>query len=113
MCDRYSFSGVVYSAAKGLDLHWCKTSETGLPCPDLVLYFKVDPEKVRLRANYGEERYEKVEFQARIAEKYKELFESLPYVKEIDANQDINVVSDQVFDAVESLRLGEKLSTLW
>ena len=24
LVDRYSFSGVAYSAAKGLDLEWCK-----------------------------------------------------------------------------------------
>ncbi|EFJ19742.1 hypothetical protein SELMODRAFT_418976 [Selaginella moellendorffii] len=34
--DRYSYSGVAFSAAKGLDLEWCKALGVGLPAADLV-----------------------------------------------------------------------------
>ena len=27
--DRYAFSGVAYSVAKGLDIEWCKSSDKG------------------------------------------------------------------------------------
>ena len=37
MVDRYAFSGVAFTAAKGLDLEWCKNPDRGLPKPDLVL----------------------------------------------------------------------------
>jgi dTMP kinase len=36
--DRYSYSGVAFSAAKGLDFEWCKAPEKGLLKPDLVVY---------------------------------------------------------------------------
>ncbi|PWZ16906.1 Thymidylate kinase [Zea mays] len=35
--DRYSYSGVAFSAAKGLDIEWCKAPENGLIAPDLVI----------------------------------------------------------------------------
>ncbi|CAL5325624.1 unnamed protein product [Camellia sinensis] len=42
--DRYSFSGVAFSSAKGLDIEWCKALETGLLSPNLVLYLDIPPE---------------------------------------------------------------------
>lgn len=69
--DRYSFSGVAFSSAKGLDAEWCKVEncvlfvktiillvkfatltpavdlqapETGLLAPDLVIYLDISPE---------------------------------------------------------------------
>lgn len=35
--DRYSYSGITYSLAKGLDLLWVCEPEVGLPKPDLVI----------------------------------------------------------------------------
>lgn len=47
ICDRYAYSGVAFSAAKGLDLEWCKSCDGGLPAPDviiyLVIYLQIDP----------------------------------------------------------------------
>ena len=40
--DRYVYSGVVYSAAKGLDLNWCLNPDKGLPKPDLLFYIEID-----------------------------------------------------------------------
>ena len=74
--DRYSYSGVAYTAAKeGLDLEWCKKPEIGLPKPDLVLYFQLSPEDAAKRAEFGGEIYEKQEFQSRVAENYELLKE--------------------------------------
>ena len=42
ICDRYAFSGVAYSAAKGLDFQWCLNADRGMVKPDLVLYMDVD-----------------------------------------------------------------------
>ncbi|KAF8679138.1 hypothetical protein HU200_045904 [Digitaria exilis] len=44
--DRYSYSGVAFSAAKGLDIEWCKAPDVGLIAPDLVIYLDVQPEVV-------------------------------------------------------------------
>lgn len=30
VCDRYAYSGVAFSAAKGMDLSWCKSCDSGL-----------------------------------------------------------------------------------
>ena len=38
--------------------------------PDLTFYIDADPEMIQARANYGEERYEKVEFQKKVSEAY-------------------------------------------
>ncbi|VVC99216.1 unnamed protein product [Leptidea sinapis] len=39
--DRYCYSGVAFSAAKGLDLNWCKASDMGLPKPDKVFFLTI------------------------------------------------------------------------
>lgn len=86
VCDRYAFSGVAYSAAKGceqcgvmacggLDFTWCQSPDRGLPCPDGIFFLHID-EKARpepkahevqvgaSRSNFGDERYENADMQA-------------------------------------------------
>jgi len=55
ICDRYAFSGVAYSAAKGLDFNWCLNADKGLIMPDLVFYFDVSMDTIKKRAGFGEE----------------------------------------------------------
>jgi len=43
--DRYSYSGIVYSATKGMDVQWCMSAEHGLPAPDAVIYLSMSPER--------------------------------------------------------------------
>ncbi|KAE9621636.1 putative dTMP kinase [Lupinus albus] len=47
--DLYSYSGVAFSAAKGLVIQWCKAPEIGLLAPDLVAYLDISPEKASER----------------------------------------------------------------
>ena len=54
---RYAYSGVAYSTAKGLDIHWTKNGDIGLPRPDMVFYMDIDPEVAAKRSDYGDERY--------------------------------------------------------
>lgn len=54
--DRYSYSGVAFSAAKGLDFEWCKNVERGLPKPDLVLMLNMTAEAISRRGGFGDER---------------------------------------------------------
>ena len=42
ICDRYAYSGVAYSAAKGLDFDWCKNADKNLLKPDMVFYMNAD-----------------------------------------------------------------------
>jgi thymidylate kinase len=61
---RYAFSGVAFSAAKeGLSIDWCKQPDRGLPRPDVVYFLNVSQEEANKRAGFGEELYEKAEFQ--------------------------------------------------
>lgn len=69
VCDRYYYSGMVYSAAKqnpDLPLSWARAPEVGLPRPDVVLFLDLSPDKAKERGGWGEERYEKAEMQERV-----------------------------------------------
>ncbi|ODV88699.1 hypothetical protein CANCADRAFT_127761 [Tortispora caseinolytica NRRL Y-17796] len=75
LLDRYIFSGIAYSAAKGLDPAWCAACDRGLPMPDLTLFIDVDPETAAARGNYGKERYEKLEFQKKVMSQFHKLLD--------------------------------------
>ncbi|TVY43216.1 Thymidylate kinase [Lachnellula subtilissima] len=69
ICDRYYYSGIVYSAAKrlpSLSLAWARQPEVGLPRPDRVMFLDLDPEAAVKRGGYGDEKYEKREMQERV-----------------------------------------------
>ena len=63
LADRYAFSGIAFSASKGVPYEWCRNPDISLPAPDLTLFLDLVPEKARERGGYGEERYEKEEMQ--------------------------------------------------
>lgn len=113
--DRYSYSGVAFSSAKGLDIEWCKAPEIGLPAPDAVAYLDISPEKAAERGGYGGERYEKLEFQKKVADCYKVLHDIS--WKVVDACQPIEDVEKQlqeiVLDCVTECQKGKPLSKLW
>ena len=66
VCDRYAYSGVAYSSAKGIDFEWCLNADRGLIQPDLTFYFDVSMDTIKARSGFGEERYEKVDFQDKV-----------------------------------------------
>jgi dTMP kinase len=71
--DRYAFSGVAFTAAKGvkgMDRAWCRACDVGLLAPDAVLFLSLSAEEQERRGDFGEERYEKREFQARVREEF-------------------------------------------
>ncbi|CAN0879725.1 Thymidylate kinase [Linum grandiflorum] len=113
--DRYSYSGVAFSSAKGLDLNWCKAPEFGLPAPDLVLYLDIPPEKAAERGGYGGERYEQLEFQKKVAECYRALRDSS--WQTIDACRPIEEIEKElqgiVLDSVAACKKGKPISRLW
>ncbi|CAN8248483.1 unnamed protein product [Cochlearia groenlandica] len=113
--DRYSYSGVAFSSAKGLGIDWCKTPEIGLLAPDCVFYLDISPEKAAERGGYGDERYEQVEFQRKVADFYQTLRD--PSWKIIDAGEDMEEVEKKiqevVLDKVKECSKGKLLSLLW
>lgn len=66
LVDRYSYSGIAYTAAKGYDPDWCAAPEAGLPRPDSVVYLDLPPGEAAKRAGYGAERYEELPFQTEV-----------------------------------------------
>jgi dTMP kinase len=69
VCDRYYYSGVVYSAAKenpALPLGWARAPEAGLPRPDAVLFLDLAEDAARARGGWGGEVYERAEMQRRV-----------------------------------------------
>ena len=63
LCDRYAFSGVAFSAAKGLPLAWFRAPDVGLPTPEVAA----------AQGGYGEERYETEVLQVRVRTVFKDL----------------------------------------
>ncbi|KAJ6185431.1 hypothetical protein N7519_006732 [Penicillium mononematosum] len=101
--DRYSYSGVVYSAAKAnptLSLEWAWRPEIGLPRPDICLFLSISPEEAAKRGGFGAERYENGEMQTRVRELFQTIFEKQQDVSIIDAGKSIEEVSREIRGAV-------------
>lgn len=112
--DRYSYSGVSFSAAKGINVKWCKAPEKGLIAPDLVVYFDILPEEAARRGNYGIERYEQLEFQKKVAHYY-QILKDVTW-KVVDASLSPELIENQIQAlALESIESCQKksLSSLW
>ena len=76
--DRYSYSGMVFTAAKGYDMQWCFSSEVGLPKPDAVIYMDLTVDEALTRGGFGNERYEKEAFQRTVADLFVTLADNDP-----------------------------------
>ena len=104
VCDRYAYSGIAYSSAKGLDYEWCRAPDKGLPEPDMVLYMKVSAEVARKRGGYGDERYEKEEFQAKVGTQFHKLgIDEGSRWKVVNADRDFSEISKDVLDLALSI----------
>lgn len=116
--DRYSYSGVAFTAAKGvpgLDLEWCKAPERGLLRPDCVLYLDVPVDQAEKRGGFGEERYETTELQKNVRANFEALTED--WWTTVDATGSVEEVAatcERVAkDAVDRCRGGEAFARLW
>lgn len=102
VCDRYAFSGVAYSAAKGLSLEWCQTPDIGLPVPDAVFFLHVDQSVGASRAGFGDERYENTDMQGSV----RNMFRKAPLRagvnwNDVDGARDIAVIHTEICGVVE------------
>ena len=118
VCDRYSYSGVAFTAAKNapvLDLNWCRAPEIGLPRPDALLYLELSLEEAARRGGFGEERYETTEIQRAVKQSFDDMKEGWWNI--IDANRDMDVIQSEVLDiavrTVEECKAGAELKRLW
>jgi dTMP kinase len=116
--DRYYYSGIVYSAAKGradLSLEWARAPEVGLPRPDLCLFLDLDPEAAAARGGFGIERYERGELQEKVRELFYELMRTAEGtdITVIDAGHDMERVEGEIREKVkEVLRQRETMGPL-
>jgi len=104
--DRYCFSGVAFTAAKGTHtLDWCKGPDRGLPRPDVAIYLDVSAETASARGGFGEERYEKEEFQMKVREQFDYLRHEDPAMWEIvDADRGVEELTEMIGEiAVQKL----------
>lgn len=98
--DRYSYSGVAYSFAKGYDIEWCKSSDNGIINPDLVIYLQIPTELSMLRGtNKQKERYEKADFLTKVKSVYENRLRENSW-KIIDASVDIDTTFLQIIPVV-------------
>ena len=113
--DRYYYSGIVYSAAKGnpaLTLEWAKLPDIGLPRPDLCLFLDITPENAAARGGFGEERYEKREMQMRVRTLFQDLFSRTPEKEDvivIDASRPLADVEADLWRRVDGLFQSDQL----
>lgn len=71
--DRYIHSGIAYSMANGISKEWCEEKESMLIQPDIVIYLSVDTQTSAARKGFGEELYEKKEFQKKVVNAFESL----------------------------------------
>lgn len=108
--DRYVYSGVAYSAAKGLSFDWCLNPDRGLPKPDLVLFLTLENDQdITKREGYGEERYEVKSFQDKVKAQFSKFFtqDNWQLIK-VDG-KNIEQVSEDVWNHVQTLSQGNDL----
>lgn len=104
--DRYSYSGVAYSVANGLDKRWSMSTENGLPRPDIVFYMKevadtdntgTKENSLLKRVNFGDECYENDEFQTKVSQIFDKIYQQeRHYWHFINANRPIEIIHKEI-----------------
>lgn len=104
--DRYAYSGLAYSMAKGMSKNWCMSPEKGLPRPDVVFYLKASVDNLLDRGNFGEERYEKKEFQTKVSAAFAEIYKhEQDYWHVVDGSQSEDAIHSSITSkAIEVLK---------
>ncbi|WFD20020.1 dTMP kinase [Malassezia caprae] len=101
VCDRYAFSGIAYTWAKGLPLDWCIGSDAGIPIPDVTLFLDLDEKTASARAAYGEERYEKRAFQEKVRHAFYQVESFVQYAGGHWIRIDASGTPDQVWQTIQ------------
>ena len=113
--DRYCYSGVAYSMAKGVDMEWCKNSDKGLPAPDILFFLDISPEEAQKRKGFGDERYEVNEFQAKVNLAYSKLRDDSWTVINVDGRS-VEEITDNLTNIIDDYLVNHSslpIKTLW
>ena len=107
IADRYSFSGMAYSVARGLNLEWCAQSEIGLPVPDLVIHLELESsieDVLTKRKGFGDQSTETIAFQEKVARAYNDLYIAIrsraKWTKSFQNITEVTITSDENVDVV-------------
>lgn len=73
LCDRYAYSGVAYSVAKGMAADEARRADAGLLAPDEVFVLVGDAEVLAKRAGYGADRHDDIDLQRRVGQEFAEM----------------------------------------
>ena len=102
-----------------MDVDWCKSCDLGLPAPDVIIYLDMPVEDAAKRGQFGEERYEKIDFQVKVREQFMILkagdADRLPWLT-IDARKSIEEIHGEIRAISEKvvIECGEKpVLKLW
>ena len=105
---------------------WCLAPDRGLPRPDLTIYLQ-QPERQHTstsalseREGFGEERYEKVEMQKRVANVFEQVCKSGGHVagtnlgpwQAVDAYLSIDAVHELIMVKVRSVEINDVLESV-
>lgn len=101
---------MVYSAAKynhSLPLTWARNPEVGLPRPDRVIFLDLSAEEAEKRGGFGEEKYEKKQFQQEVRKQFLDLRfcggDEEEDTRVVDAGSSIEEVEDRIWKEVEEV----------
>lgn len=115
VCDRYCYSGLAYSMSNGLSEDWCKLSDSGLIKPDIVFYLSNDITNCSNREGFGEEIYEKTDFQTKV--KYN--FENFIINKEDNIikinceNKNIEQIHNEIINIIKEYKFKTGVDKIW
>ncbi|WRT64072.1 thymidylate kinase [Kwoniella shivajii] len=121
IADRYAFSGIAFSAAKGLPFDFCLQPDTSLPLPDLTLYLTLPQEVASQRSQFGEERYETISMQQATREQFALVAQQVTSRHgeskwtQVDASGTIEQVADRIWGLVGEIADGIEgdIGRLW
>lgn len=100
--DRYVWSNIAYSVARGMDREVNAKINQGLPSPDLIIFLDADPEIASRRAEFGNERFDQVDFQRCVAASMHYLADtsSIPILK-IDGSLPPKEIASLILDHIK------------
>lgn len=105
LMDRYVWTATAYSTTRGTEESVMRRLTQGVLSPDLTILLKADPRVTAGRGDFGQERFDKIEFQTSVAEIMGRLCKEAPpeQVLVVDASLAPDRVAEIVLRAVLEL----------
>ncbi|KAG0418816.1 Thymidylate kinase, partial [Dictyocoela roeselum] len=98
--DRYVYSGIAHSVVLGCDEKWARMADIGLPYPDISVFIDLRPSDALMRAQFGEEKYENVEFMEKTYAVLKRLVEESRNPLVVDGSLSEDEITEIIFNNI-------------